>query len=115
MQRIQDQVRYQTKQLEVKVVTIAGLKTYKLSLFDLVVNCTADVDTPDFCGTAVTEAKKWLKERRLGSSSKSDSDHGTCTLNSLMFPQVSVLPLVLSHGYHVRSTFSPMSRSLSLE
>ncbi|ONI34050.1 hypothetical protein PRUPE_1G460900 [Prunus persica] len=50
-------------------------------------NTRPNVDTPDFCGTAVTEAKKWLKERRLGSSSKSDSDHGTCTLNSLMFPQ----------------------------
>ncbi|PQM38349.1 protein KAKU4 isoform X3 [Prunus yedoensis var. nudiflora] len=50
-------------------------------------NTRPSVDTPDLCGTAVTEAKKWLKEKRLGSSSKSDSDHGTCTLNSLMFPQ----------------------------
>ncbi|CAL8996672.1 unnamed protein product [Prunus brigantina] len=50
-------------------------------------NTRPNVDTPDLCGTAVTEAKKWLKEKRLGSSSKSDSDHGTCTLNSLMFPQ----------------------------
>ncbi|CAB4297150.1 unnamed protein product [Prunus armeniaca] len=50
-------------------------------------NTRPNVDTPDLCGTAVTEAKKWLKEKRLGSSSKSDSDHGTCTLHSLMFPQ----------------------------
>lgn len=49
----------------------------------------ADIDTPDLSATAVSEAKKWLMEKRLGSASKSDLDYGT--MNSVLFPQVSSL------------------------
>ncbi|XP_030946774.1 protein KAKU4 isoform X1 [Quercus lobata] len=39
---------------------------------------------PDhLCSTAVMEAKKWLKEKKL-TNSKLELDHGTCTSNSLM-------------------------------
>uniref|UniRef100_A0A6N2NJZ2 Protein KAKU4 n=1 Tax=Salix viminalis TaxID=40686 RepID=A0A6N2NJZ2_SALVM len=40
-----------------------------------------DVDTPDLCNTAVTEAKKWFEGKKLGSNSKS-AEYGTCTLNT---------------------------------
>lgn len=42
-----------------------------------------DIDTPHLCSTAVMEAKKWLKEKKL-TNSKLELDHGTCTSNSLM-------------------------------
>ncbi|KAM1618158.1 hypothetical protein ACFX1R_018350 [Malus domestica] len=44
-------------------------------------NTRPDVESP------VMEAKKWLSEKRLGSTSKPVLDHGTHTLSSLMFPQ----------------------------
>ncbi|PNT34067.1 hypothetical protein POPTR_006G275200v4 [Populus trichocarpa] len=40
-----------------------------------------DVDTPDICNTAVTEAKKWFEGKKLGSNSKS-VEYGTCILNT---------------------------------
>ncbi|KAJ6925057.1 LOW QUALITY PROTEIN: hypothetical protein NC652_018105 [Populus alba x Populus x berolinensis] len=40
-----------------------------------------DVDTPDICNTAVTEAKKWFEGKKLGSNSKS-VEYGTCVLNT---------------------------------
>lgn len=43
---------------------------------------------PDLCSTAIMEAKKWLKEKKL-TNSKSELDHGTCTLNSIMVSPVS--------------------------
>jgi len=46
----------------------------------------SDVDTPDICNTAVTEAKKWFEGKKLGSNSKS-VEHGTCILNTA--PHVS--------------------------
>ncbi|OAY53526.1 protein KAKU4 isoform X2 [Manihot esculenta] len=39
--------------------------------------------------TAITEAKKWLEEKKLGSNSKSGLEYGTCTLNTAMLPQVT--------------------------
>lgn len=42
-----------------------------------------NMDMPDLCRTAIMEAKKWLKEKKL-TNSKSELDHGTCTLNSVM-------------------------------
>ncbi|CAN6583514.1 unnamed protein product [Malus baccata var. baccata] len=44
-------------------------------------NTRPDVESP------VLEAKKWLSEKRLGSTSKPVLDHGTHTLSALMFPQ----------------------------
>ncbi|CAN6540153.1 unnamed protein product [Malus baccata var. baccata] len=44
-------------------------------------NTRPDAESP------VMEAKKWLSEKRLGSTSKPVLDHGTHTLSSLMFPQ----------------------------
>ncbi|KAM2969716.1 hypothetical protein FF2_016780 [Malus domestica] len=44
-------------------------------------NTRPDVESP------VMEAKKWLSEKRLGSTSKPVLDHGTHTLSSFMFPQ----------------------------
>ncbi|XP_048438215.1 protein KAKU4-like isoform X2 [Pyrus x bretschneideri] len=44
-------------------------------------NTRPDVESP------AMEAKKWLSEKRLGSTSKPVLDHGTHTLSSLMFPQ----------------------------
>ncbi|XP_070682563.1 protein KAKU4-like isoform X8 [Malus domestica] len=44
-------------------------------------NTRPDVESP------VMEAKKWLSEKRLGSTSKPVLDHGTHTLSALMFPQ----------------------------
>ncbi|XP_068338024.1 protein KAKU4-like isoform X6 [Pyrus communis] len=44
-------------------------------------NTRPDVEPP------AMEAKKWLSEKRLGSTSKPVLDHGTHTLSSLMFPQ----------------------------
>ncbi|KAF2302794.1 hypothetical protein GH714_008459 [Hevea brasiliensis] len=49
---------------------------------------TSDVDMPDIRSTAITEAKKWLEEKKLGSNSKSELVYGTCTLNAAMLPQV---------------------------
>ncbi|KAA8521419.1 hypothetical protein F0562_012089 [Nyssa sinensis] len=46
-------------------------------------------DIPDICSKAVMEAKKWLEEKKMGSSSKSDLDHGACTLNSVELPYVT--------------------------
>lgn len=46
------------------------------------------MDMPDLCRTAIMEAKKWLKEKKL-TNSKSELDHGTCTLNSVMVQPVS--------------------------
>ncbi|XP_017700927.2 protein KAKU4-like isoform X2 [Phoenix dactylifera] len=40
--------------------------------------------TPDLRDTAVMEAKKWIEEKRLESSSKHNSDCGPCTLNTDM-------------------------------
>ncbi|XP_059462136.1 protein KAKU4 isoform X2 [Corylus avellana] len=51
-----------------------------------------NTDMPDLCSTAIMEAKKWLKEKKL-TNSKSELDHGTCTLNSIMvspFTEVEV-------------------------
>uniref|UniRef100_A0A5B6YZB1 Protein KAKU4 n=1 Tax=Davidia involucrata TaxID=16924 RepID=A0A5B6YZB1_DAVIN len=44
---------------------------------------TACNDIPDLCSKAVMEAKKWLEEKKMGSSSKSDLNHETCTFNSV--------------------------------
>ncbi|XP_044472169.1 protein KAKU4-like [Mangifera indica] len=40
----------------------------------------------NLCSAAVSEAKKWLEEKKLGSNSKSDLELGTCILNSAMLP-----------------------------
>jgi hypothetical protein len=46
------------------------------------------MDMPDLCSTAIMEAKKWLKEKKL-TNSKSELDHRACTLNSIMVSPVS--------------------------
>ncbi|KAK9946776.1 hypothetical protein M0R45_012222 [Rubus argutus] len=48
-------------------------------------NTRPNIDTPDLSAAAVSEAKKWLMEKRLGSASKSDLDYGT--MSSVLFPQ----------------------------
>ncbi|KAF2302797.1 hypothetical protein GH714_008487 [Hevea brasiliensis] len=48
----------------------------------------SDVDMRDIRSTAITEAKKWLEEKKLGSNSKSELVYGTCTLNTAMLPQL---------------------------
>nr|CAD1829779.1 unnamed protein product [Ananas comosus var. bracteatus] len=45
--------------------------------------CSHVQASPDLCDTAVKEAKKWLEEKKLASSSKHD-EHGPCTLNTDM-------------------------------
>ncbi|XP_008810009.1 uncharacterized protein LOC103721530 isoform X2 [Phoenix dactylifera] len=40
--------------------------------------------TPDLRDTAIKEARKWLEEKRLASSSEHDPDCGPCTLNTDM-------------------------------
>ncbi|XP_062021588.1 protein KAKU4 [Rosa rugosa] len=45
-------------------------------------NTRPNIDTTDLSATAVSEAKKWVMEKRLGSASKSKLDHGTS-----LFPQ----------------------------
>lgn len=45
--------------------------------------------TPYLRTTAVMEAKKWFKERKLGSSSKFDLDCGPCAFNTDMLQYVS--------------------------
>ena len=52
------------------------------------VNLIADAPMTDL-STAVTEAKKWLEEKKLESSAKSGMHHEMCTLNSAMLPHVS--------------------------
>eukprot|EP00257_Ricinus_communis_P020792 XP_015580123.1 protein KAKU4 [Ricinus communis] len=49
----------------------------------------SDPDLPALCSTAITEAKKWLEEKKLGSNSKSELEYGTCTLNTSMLPHVT--------------------------
>lgn len=50
----------------------------------------SDAQITDLSSTAVVmEARKWLEEKKLGSSSKSEFDHGICSLNSVMIQQVS--------------------------
>ena len=44
---------------------------------------------PYLHATAVMEAKKWFKARKLGSSSKFDLDCGPCALNTDMLQYVS--------------------------
>ena len=46
--------------------------------------------TPDLRDTAVMEAKKWLEEKRLASSSKHTFDCGPCTLNTDRLQYVSI-------------------------
>ncbi|XP_059640644.1 uncharacterized protein LOC132282850 isoform X3 [Cornus florida] len=46
-------------------------------------------DIPGLCNKAVMEAKKWLEEKKEGSSSKSDLDYGTCTFNLVEQPHVT--------------------------
>ncbi|KAE8056494.1 hypothetical protein FH972_013263 [Carpinus fangiana] len=62
----------------------------------------SDMDMPDLCSTAIMEAKKWLKEKKL-TNSKSELDHGTCTLNSIMvspFTEVEVgSPVDMARSY----------------
>ena len=50
------------------------------SLFDF--SCT------DLCSKAVMEAKQWLEEKKIASSSKSDLDLVTYTPNSVVISQV---------------------------
>ncbi|XP_057959959.1 protein KAKU4 isoform X2 [Malania oleifera] len=52
-------------------------------------NYISDADMLDLCSTAVMEAKKWLKEKKLGSSSKSELDQRTCSLNTFLLPDVT--------------------------
>lgn len=44
--------------------------------------------SPELCTAAVTEAKKWLEERRQEQGSKPE-DNGPCTLNTDIFSSVS--------------------------
>ncbi|KAI4316226.1 hypothetical protein L6164_024225 [Bauhinia variegata] len=46
-----------------------------------------DVNTPDICSAAVIEAKKWLKEKKLGLDSKSDLGQGSHSSNLVTLPQ----------------------------
>ncbi|KAK9280096.1 hypothetical protein L1049_013781 [Liquidambar formosana] len=46
-----------------------------------------DARMTDLCSTAVMAAKRWLEEKKSGSSSKPILDHGTCSLNSFMLQQ----------------------------
>ncbi|KAL9439812.1 hypothetical protein AB3S75_018643 [Citrus x aurantiifolia] len=48
----------------------------------------SDVDIPDYRCTAVMEAKRWLEEKKSGSSPNSELELGTCALNSAMSPHV---------------------------
>ncbi|XP_057467419.1 uncharacterized protein LOC130756821 isoform X1 [Actinidia eriantha] len=43
----------------------------------------------DLCSKAVMEAKQWLEEKKIASSSKSDLDLGTYTPNSVVISQVT--------------------------
>lgn len=45
--------------------------------------------SPELCTAAVTEAKKWLEEKRQGLGSKPE-DNGPCTLNTDIFSSVSI-------------------------
>lgn len=47
--------------------------------------------TPELCSKAVMEAKKWLEEKKVASSSKSDMDRGTCTVSSVAGSQVVII------------------------
>ncbi|KAM7459701.1 hypothetical protein LguiA_036695 [Lonicera macranthoides] len=49
----------------------------------------AGLDTPDLCNKALAEAKRWLEEKKVGSSPKSDLDHQTCAFNSVVLPHVT--------------------------
>ncbi|XP_059662968.1 protein KAKU4 isoform X2 [Cornus florida] len=46
-------------------------------------------DVPDLCSKAVMEAKRWLEEKKVGSSSKSNLDHVTFTFNSVELQPVT--------------------------
>ncbi|CAL5439761.1 unnamed protein product [Camellia sinensis] len=50
---------------------------------------TSYTDSRDLCSKAVMEAKQWLEEKKVASSSKLDLDHGICALNSVVLPQVA--------------------------
>lgn len=47
--------------------------------------------TPELCSKAVMEAKQWLEEKKVASSSKSGMDCGTCTLSSVARLQVVII------------------------
>ncbi|KAI8538135.1 hypothetical protein RHMOL_Rhmol09G0079100 [Rhododendron molle] len=47
--------------------------------------------TPELCSKAVMEAKQWLEEKKVASSSKSGMDRGTCTLSSVARSQVVII------------------------
>ncbi|KAF7132575.1 hypothetical protein RHSIM_Rhsim09G0061700 [Rhododendron simsii] len=49
--------------------------------------------TPELCSKAVMEAKQWLEEKKVASSSKSGMDRGTCTLSSIARSQQKVYSL----------------------
>ncbi|XVE71363.1 hypothetical protein DITRI_Ditri10aG0144500 [Diplodiscus trichospermus] len=44
----------------------------------------SDVEIHDLCSAAVMEARKFLEEKKSGSTSKSELHHGACALNSVM-------------------------------
>ncbi|XP_077222602.1 uncharacterized protein LOC143856307 isoform X2 [Tasmannia lanceolata] len=44
---------------------------------------------PDLHNTAVTEAMKWLEEKKMESRSNKDIDRGPCTFNTVMLPHVT--------------------------
>lgn len=52
-------------------------------------NYLSDTYTPDLSSAAVMEARKWLKERKLGLGSKSGLGYGSHSLDLVTVPQVS--------------------------
>ena len=58
--------------------------------------------TPDICNKAVSEAKKWLEEKKLASKPKYDSECGPCTLNTDMLQYVSATSLTQIYPFCFR-------------
>lgn len=57
------------------------------------------VHAPDICITAITEAKKWLEEKKLELSPNSEQGHGLFPLSTDVLPHVSsffIISLCLS-------------------
>lgn len=92
---IEDAENTRTSEMPDKIAVNRSAYRYRTTKLQFIriltygVDYIADIDTSDLSAAAVSEAKKWLMEKRLGSASKSDLDYGT--MSSVLFPQVSSL------------------------
>ncbi|XP_050364117.1 protein KAKU4 isoform X2 [Argentina anserina] len=79
---IEQLLRQETFSREESDKLIKIIKSRVIATTEDAENTRPNMDATDLSATAVSEAKKWVMEKRLGSASKSELGHGT-----ILFPQ----------------------------